>query len=171
METQEKGGGKSLLKDFLQSSIDFDEKITLVYEKCDHDPVEDYLIDVRLLFNPDTELGKKLAGDAVLIDEEMLDITRGEDYLKNLTSLFIVADLLEQADESLIGDSGLTLEQLRNGGELLKGNYKNILKSGAFFTNQEEANEFGLALGSAVKQFKDLNVLHADSEAVKKQFN
>ena len=114
------------------------------------------------LYDVGTELGAKLAGDAVLVQNGFAEVTGNNPDLLKLTGLYLAGDALKNADQGLVGNSGLVLSQLNGGGELIGDVYKQILDSNTLFTDSAEATEFDNKLKTAVEGYQTGNLLHQD---------
>ena len=141
-----------------------------VLEKLE--PGEEEVVDFMktinpALYNKDTELGTKLRGDELLVQRGFAEITGNDPDLTLLVGLFVAGDALEEADDSLIGDSRLLLKQLHGGGQLIKDVYDEIIKSNTILPNKAQQEKFNKSLKSTVELYREQGILHASEDAVK----
>ena len=107
----------------------------------------------------------------MLVKSGFTEVTGNNPNLLNLAEFYVAGDVLRNADESLVGGSGLVLSQLIAGGELIGDVYKQILSSNTMFGNTDEGNTFDSKLKTAVEGYRRSNLLHQDVSTVHAAIN
>lgn len=122
---------------------------------------------VNGLYNKDTPLGTKLDGDALLTEQGFAEVNGNNPNLMHLTALHLAADALKNADTTLIGDSGLSQQQLNEGGNLMDNIFKEIVKSSMFITDKYDQARFADNCNKTTEYYREKNLLHKSRDEVK----